>query len=367
MNQTSRRIQRVYQRIQNEIPDAIFIKNSVEPHIDLSFFYFTNLESGIFENSIFLAYPNGEASLYTSKLEEESAKEGSTRFKTTIFKDSKEKEMILKKIGTNIDKIGVNSRELTYQDLLILKKTLPNVKILDVSKAITEARLVKDDEEIKKLRTAAEITTKVWKNIPSILSNNVTESEVKAQISYQIQKEGATTAFEPITSFGINTAEPHYLGGNAELKSGDFALFDFGARNCRYCADLTRTLVVGRPSYKQRQIYDAVFEASDVALDMLKPGIEASEVHRKVVNTIASKGFRKEFTHSTGHALGLAVHDGATLSNTSKFTLEEGMVFTIEPGIYLPGFGGVRIEDDVLIRKGDCEILTSTGREMLEI
>jgi len=367
MNPTAQRIQRVYQRIKDEIPDVIFIKNSIEPHLDLSFFYFTNLESGVFENSIFLAYQNGEASLYTSKLEEESAKEGISRFKTKIFKDSKDKTMILKKIGASIDKIGVNSRELTYQDLLSLKKILPNVKILDVSKAIAEARLVKDDEEIKKIRKAAEITTKIWQNIPSLLKNNVTENEVKAQISYQIQKNGSTLAFEPIVSFGENTAESHYLGGNAKLKKGDLALFDFGAKYSRYCADLTRTLVFSHPSDKQKRIYNTVFEANKVGLDTLKAGIEAHEVHRKVADFIASKGFKKNFTHSTGHALGLSVHDGATISSESNFLLEEGMVFTIEPGIYLPGFGGVRIEDDVLIRKKGCEILTSAVRELLEV
>lgn len=367
MNITADRIQRVFKNIDNELPDAIFIKNSIDPHIDLSFFYFTNLESGIFENSIFLAYPNGKASLYTSKLEEESAKHSSTRFNTKIVEKTTDQNKILKDFSSSIDKIGVNSNELTYKDFLNLKKVIPKVKILDISKAITKTRIIKDKLEILRLRKAAKITTNIWKTIPPIIKKNITENEIKAHISYQIQKENATSSFEPIVAFGKNAAEPHYLGGNALLKTGNFALFDFGARHRRYCADLTRTLIMGPPSNKQKQMYETVLEANNVGIDAMREGEEACEIHKKVTKIIASRGYEKEFTHSTGHALGLSVHDGATINANSKFTLKEGMVFTIEPGIYLHGLGGVRIEDDILIRKNRCEILTSTGRELLEI
>lgn len=367
MSITTDRVKRVFKNIDNELPDAIFIKNSIEPHIDLSFFYFTGLESGVFENSFFLAYPNGEASLYTSKLEEESAKQGSTRFEIIILEKLIDKNKILKNISSSIDKIGVNSSELTYQDFLYLKKIMPKVRILDISKAISKTRLIKDNLEIIRLRKAAKITTNIWETIPSILKKNITESEVKAHISYEIQKENSTSAFEPIVAFGSNSAEPHYLGGKAVLKRGNFALFDFGARHNRYCADLTRTLIMGRPSDKQKQMYDSVLEANNVGIEAMREGEEACEIHKKVSKIIESRGYKKEFTHSTGHSLGLSVHDGATINLDSKFILKEGMVFTIEPGIYLPGFGGVRIEDDVLIHKNSCEILTSTGRELLEI
>ncbi|MFQ6134911.1 MAG: M24 family metallopeptidase [Nitrososphaerales archaeon] len=367
MNFTANRVRRVFQKIEDDTPDAIFIKNSTEPHIDLSFFYFTGLESGVFEDCVFLAYPDGDAVLYTSRLEEESAKEGSGRFKTMIFKDSGDLESRLKEVGSSLDKIGVNSRELTYRDLLRLKRILPDVKVIDVGDAIADARLVKDEEEIARLRRAADITSRVWETIPPMLKEGISEGEVKAQICYQIQKEASTLAFEPIVSFGTNTVEPHYLGGDGRLKAGDFALFDFGARHRRYCADMTRTLVFGRASDEQRRMYEAVAEANRIGVEAMEAGAVAGEVHRKVSNAIASKGFGERFTHSTGHAIGLSVHDGARINASSILILEEGMVFTVEPGVYIPGFGGVRIEDDVVVRKGGCEVLTSVGRELVEL
>ncbi len=367
MNVTSDRVKRVFKNIDNELPDALFIKNAIDPHIDLSFFYFTGLESGIFENSFFLAYPNGESSLFTSKLEEESTKKSSTGFKTIIFEKLFSQNKILKDIGSSIEKIGVNACELTYQDFLNLKRLMPKVKILDISKAISKTRQIKDETEIIIIRKAAKITTNIWKTIPSILKKDITENEVKAHITYQLQKENSTLSFETIVAFGKNTAEPHYLGGNETLKEGNFALFDFGAKHRRYCADLTRTIILGHPSDKHKQIYEIVLEANNIGLDAMREGEEACEIHKKVSKIIEYRGYKKEFTHATGHSLGLSVHDGYTINSNSKFTLKEGMVFTIEPGIYLPGFGGVRIEDDILIRKNSCEILTSTGRELLEI
>jgi Xaa-Pro dipeptidase len=367
MNFTASRTRRVFQKIKDETLDAVFIKNSTEPHIDLSFFYFTGLESGVFEDSIFLAYPNGEGTLYTSRLEEESAKEGSSRFKTVVFEVSGDLERHLKEVGSNLDKIGVNSRELTYRDLLNLKRILPDVKIIDVSDALADARLVKDEEEISRLRRAAEITSRIWQTIPTILKEGITEGEVKAQICYQIQKDASTLAFEPIVSFGANTAEPHYQGGENRLKAGDFALFDFGARHRRYCADMTRTLVLGQASDEQKRMYEAVAEANLLGIESISAGAVAGEVHREVSSAIASKGFGGKFTHSTGHSIGLSVHDGAKINASSNLILEEGMVFTMEPGVYIPGFGGVRIEDDVVVCKGGCEILTSGGRELVEL
>ncbi len=367
MNFTAERVRRVFQKIEGEAPDAILIKNSTEPHIDQSFFYFTGLESGLFEGCALLLHPDGEATLYTSRLEEESAKKGAGRFKITVFEDPRDLEARLREVGTDLGKIGVNTREVTYGDLLNLTKTMPNVKILDVSRSITASRLVKDEEEISRIRRAAEITSRIWRSIPLTLKENMSEGEVKAEICYLIQKEAAALAFDPIVSFGANTAEPHYFGGEGRLKTGDFALFDFGARYRRYCSDMTRTMVFGRASGEQRRIYEAVAEANRIGVAAIDAGVAACDVHRKVSEFIDSRGFRGRFTHSTGHAVGLSIHDGAKINASSTLVLEEGMVFTVEPGIYIQGLGGVRIEDDVVVRKGGCEVLTSAERDLLEI
>ena len=365
MSFTARRVRQIFQKIEDETPDIIFIKNSTEPHIDQSFFYLTGLESGIFEGSVLIAYPDGEARLYTSRLEEESAKEGSDRFKTTILQDPGDLEKHLKKLGSRSDTIGVDYQQLIYHDLLHLKRTLPDAKIIDVSEAIAYARLVKDKEEISRLSRAAEITSRVWETIIPMLKEGISEGEVKAQICYLIQREDSTLAFDPVVAFGANTAEPHYLRSDGLLKPGDFALFDFGARHRRYCADMTRTVVFGKVSDEQSRMYEAVVEANRIGIASMEVGAVAGEVHRKVSDTLASRGFGGRFTHSTGHAVGLSVHDGAKINGSSNLVLDEGMVFTVEPGVYVPGFGGVRIEDDVVVRKGGCETLTSSSRELV--
>ncbi len=367
MNSTSGRIRRVFHRIEGELPEVLLIKNSTAPHIDLSFFYFTGLESGVFENSVFLAYPDGDSTLYTSSLEEESTKKTSNRLKTIITDDDQQLDNYLKKLCSNIGKIGVNSKEITYKDILYLQRILPNVKLIDVSSAITATRLIKEKEELAHIKKAAYITCSIWDVIIQMLEDGVSESEVKAEICFRIRKESSALAFEPIVSFCTNTAEPHYLGGDGRLKNGDFVLLDFGARHRNYCADVTRTLVYGKASTEQRQLFETVAAANLIGIESIKAGVEAREVHHKVSHTIVSKGFGTYFTHATGHAIGLSVHDGAQINASSNLVLEEGMVFTVEPGVYIPSFGGVRIEDDVVVHKDGCEILTSLKRELVEL
>ncbi|MCL4436576.1 MAG: Xaa-Pro peptidase family protein [Thaumarchaeota archaeon] len=368
MSFTAQRIRKVFQKIgEDSAVDAVLIQNAIEPHVDQAFFYFTGLESGIFENCVFLAYPDGDAVLYTSSLEAESALEGKNRFKVVVFDDYADLESRLKEATSGAERIGVNAQELTYRNLLRLKKGLRPVKFRDVSDAVAAARLVKDEDEILRLRKAAEITSRVWKEVVPMLRAGILEDEVKAQICYLLMKEGASLSFESIVAFGAESAEPHYLGGEGRLKRGDFALFDFGGRYQRYCADMTRTIVFGRASAEQRRMYEAVLEANREGLGAVKAGVTADDVHRQVSDVIDRAGFNGRFIHSTGHSLGLSVHDGARLGAYSKLVLEEGMVFTVEPGVYIPGVGGVRIEDDVVVKRGGCEVLTSAGRELMEL
>ncbi len=372
MNFTAQRIRKVFQRIgESNAVDAVLIQNATDPHVDQAFFYFTGLESGIFENCVFLAYPDGDAVLYTSSLEEESARKGENRFKVVVFDDYADLENHLKEAMSGAERVGVNAQELTYRSFLRLKGGLQGVKFRDVSDAVAGARLVKDEEEILRLRKAADITSRIWEAVVPMLKAGISEDEVKAQICYLLMKEGASLSFDSIVAFGAASAEPHYHGvshsSRSRLKLGDFALFDFGGRYQRYCADMTRTLILGRASAEQRRMYEAVAEANRVGLDVVKAGVVAGDVHRQVSDVIDRMGFGGRFIHSTGHSLGLSVHDGARLGASSSLVLEEGMVFTVEPGVYIPGVGGVRIEDDVVVKRGGCEVLTSASREMVEL
>jgi Xaa-Pro dipeptidase len=368
MGYMERRIRRIYGKIEGKTPDAIVIQNSSAPYVDQTLFYITGLESGLFEGSTLFAYPDGKVVLYTSRLEEESARRrGSGKFEIEIYDNPADLRRLLLDAGSGLGRIGLNGRALNYRSYTKLRKALPGVIISDVSDAVASARAVKDDEEIERIRGAAESTCKVWETLPPMLENGVSEAEVAANICYGVMREGASLAFDPIVAFGAASAEPHYQGGGGRLRSGDLALFDFGARNRRYCADLSRTVVSGRPSAEQRRMYETVLEASRVGLDAIYEGAVAGEAHRLVSDVIDKRGFGGYFVHSTGHSLGMSVHDGQRIGESSNLVLEEGMVFTVEPGVYLPNFGGVRIEDDVVVRQHGCEILTSTGRDLLEV
>jgi Xaa-Pro dipeptidase len=205
--------------------------------------------------------------------------------------------------------------------------------------------------------------------ISDILNENIFEYEVAAEIDYLLQKNGAnSSAFTTISSFGKNTSNPHYTHGNYKLKDGDFILCDFGARYKRYNSDMTRTFVLGKPNQKQKKIYETVLKSQEKGFENIKPGIAAKDVHNVVNDFINKTEFKDLFIHSTGHSLGMDVHDpGVGFNSKCDITLKENMVLTVEPGIYLPNLGGVRIEDDILIKEDGIEILTTASRYFIEI
>ena len=359
------RIKNIFDKVEKTI-DAIIIKNSVHPHIDENFFYITGLDKGIFEQTIAILYSDGGADILVSELEAESAKK--TDVHIHVYKNKEDQNNIFKKLTTSFKNIGINFDGIVYQDFYQLKKILPDSKFIDVSHAFTESRIIKDECEIENIRKSCKIADAVMEKIPDILHEGIHEYEVAAEIDYIMQRNGAEKpAFETISSFASNTAEPHYTHGDGKLKKGDFALFDFGASFKRYNSDITRTFTFGKAEKRQREMHKTVFEAQKVGFDLIAPGIIAKEVHNAVNSYIDNTKFKGRFIHSTGHSLGLAVHDGPGFTPDSNIELKENMVLTVEPGIYLPDFGGVRIEDDILIKKKGLELLTKSSRELIEI
>jgi len=351
----------------DEKPGAIFIKNSVEPFIDENFFYATNLEKGLFEGSAAIIFPDGNIDLIVSELESESAKKANAELK--VYKNKEEFDNFLKESLSSIDKIGINANSIVYKDFVKLRDILPGKKLLDVSIGFSKARSIKDFDEIQRIRKATNIVDKVMEKIPAILKEDMFEYELAAEIGYLLQKYGADkSAFDIISSFGKNAAEPHYTHGETKLKNGDFVLCDFGACFKRYNSDITRTFVFGKASENQKKMYEVVKNAQQVGFNAIKNDIEASFVHKEVESFINDTEYNGRFIHSTGHSLGLSVHDGGVgLSSESTAKLKENMVLTVEPGIYIPGFGGVRIEDDILVKKDGIEILTKFSRDFIEI
>ena len=229
--------------------------------------------------------------------------------------------------------------------------------------------MIKSPREISMIKKACEIADRVMDDIRNYVKKNMTENELASEIDYHLQRYGAQhPAFETIASFGSHTAMPHYTHDQSKLNEGDFILCDFGACFNKYHSDMTRTFVFGTASEKQKQIHETVWMAQQNALQLIRPGVQANEVHERVKSFIDSGPFKDCFIHSTGHSLGLSIHDpGIGFYSTCEERLQEKMVLTVEPGIYIKGYGGVRIEDDILVTKEGCISLTNASKELQEI
>jgi Xaa-Pro dipeptidase len=367
-----RRTSRIFQQIDKDEkitvkPDLILVANAGEPHTDYSFFYITGFPQGLFEGSALLARRDGEVSVFTSPLEEAIAKAYGKGIEIYSSRD-KQKEDIKRVAGRKTKTVGLNYPDLTVSLFRGFQSIFKEAKFVNVAEPITNARAIKDQIEIEAIEKACNIASRAYEKIPPLLKDGMTESEIAAQLAYDMQRAGGSgVSFQSLVSFGKNSAMPHYSAGQAKLRKGQFVLMDYGTKYMRYCSDITRTLVYGRASSEQKRIYQIVKEANEIGIENCKPTMTGAQVQLKAAEVINSTEYRGRFIHSLGHSLGLAVHDpGPGLSVKIKTKLEPGMVLTVEPGIYIPSLGGVRIEDDVLITKNEPRILTSAPRELIE-
>lgn len=302
----------------------------------------------------------------SSDLEELSARKAGV--KTTVFESRAEREEILSRKLKGFSRIGVNSQEITHANYKHIKKCAKKARLLDVSKELAGARKTKDDEEISRIRRACEIASKTAEEIPSLVKAGVVETEAAAELNYEMMKLGAEgPAFGTNASFGPATAEPHYVPGPRRLRKGQLALFDFGAAYKKYVSDITRTFVCSSPNSRQKGMYDVVLSAQEAALDAIRDGVHGKDVDKAARDVIDGSRFKGRFIHGTGHGIGLSVHDPGVISPQRDMILKEGMVMTVEPGAYIKGFGGVRIEDDVLVTKNGCKILTKASKDFIRI
>ncbi len=200
-----------------------------------------------------------------------------------------------------------------------------------------------------------------------MLREGMTEIELSGDIAHAIQKRGGKIAFDTIVCFGETGSQPHYSPADVALQAGDMILVDFGTQLNDYCSDITRMYLFGGASAEQRAMFDVVREAQAAALALTTAGTPAKAVHEKVVEIIDATEYKGRFIHGTGHSIGLEVHDGGGINGVSELTLEPGMVMTVEPGVYVPGFGGVRIEDTVLVTESGPDILTPVTKDLVEV
>jgi len=245
-----------------------------------------------------------------------------------------------------------------------------DITLRSTERVVEQARLIKDPFEVATLREAAARLDTVMPQVLHAVRAGGREREIAAVIEMAMRDAGyERMAFDTIVASGPHSAMPHYRAGTRVLTSGDLVVLDFGGVLDGYCCDLTRTVSIGPPSREARRVYDAVRDAHAAAVAAVKPGIDASAVDAAARELLRGRGLGDVFGHGTGHGLGLEVHEeprvGKPRTDLPPVTLAPNMVFTIEPGAYLPGFGGVRIEDDVLVTEHGCELLTHVQREEL--
>ncbi len=266
-------------------------------------------------------------------------------------------------------RLGYEEQQITLSTYRRLRSTVNKTTTMHITKGVVETlRRVKDAQEIEIIRKACKIVDATFDAVVKEIRTGMSEKDVALLIDYTMRKLGADKdGFDTIAAFGPNSACPHHSPGDDLLRGGGFLKMDFGARYRHYNSDITRTVCIGKPTGKQREVYDVVLEAQLKAIDAITPGIPGKEIDSVARDFIASRGYGANFGHGLGHALGILVHDGPALSQTSDVALEPGMVVTVEPGVYIEGWGGVRIEDDVLVTESGCEVLTHATKKMLAI
>lgn len=236
------------------------------------------------------------------------------------------------------------------------------------SSYLERARIIKTAEEISYIKKAEDIGVKAFEHILGIIKDGITENDIAAEIDYYMRCMGAEkTSFDTIVISGKKTSMPHGTPSSKKIQKGDFITMDFGCVYNGYCSDMTRTIVLGKATDKQKEIYDIVLRAQLEGLNYLKAGIYACDADKVSRDIIKNAGYGEFFGHSLGHGVGLLIHELPNVSPKSDYILEENMVVSCEPGIYIPDFGGVRIEDLVVIKKDGIENLTDLDKKFIEI
>jgi len=265
-----------------------------------------------------------------------------------------------------ISRLGLEGDFLTYQQYQELGGLLKGVEMVSIAGMLEELRVIKTPEEIELIRKAVEITDQAFTHILGYLKPGITESEVALELEYQMKKSGAERlSFDSIIASGPRSSLPHGVASSRVLQWGDLVKMDFGCIYQGYCSDMTRTVILGEANSKQKEIYQIVLEAQLASLDALSPGKTGREMDSIARRIITEKGYGDNFGHGLGHGVGLEIHEKPALAFRDETILQPGMAVTIEPGIYLPGWGGVRIEDLAIVTPEGKEILTKSTKDLI--
>ena len=274
----------------------------------------------------------------------------------------------LHKVTSRMNRIGVEGHVISYSSYHQLEQSLPE-KLVPLTNVVEKLRQVKDEGELQMIREAARIGDEVFSELCRYkIAPGVSERELASQIVYLLRNKGcANEAFTTIVLAGENAALPHGQPGESRLNPGDMLTMDFGGFYSGYAADMTRTVAIAEapPDFQHR--YQVVLEAQKLGVSLVKAGAACRDIDTAVRNCLKDYGLEEYFQHGTGHSLGLEIHEAPAISSRSDAVLEENMVVTVEPGIYIAGWGGIRIEDTVIVKNGGCEVITHSDKNLLII
>jgi Xaa-Pro aminopeptidase len=269
--------------------------------------------------------------------------------------------------GKNL-RYGFETEYLTFFNKERLQNNLKGALLIPIRDFIEQFAIIKDPNEVEMIEKAAAITDKAFERILGYIRPGLRENEVRAELEYQMMVMGSEQpAFETIIASGHRSALPHGVATTKKIAKGDFVTFDFGAQVGGYVADFTRTIVIGKATERQKKIYNIVLKAQEAAIRKVKPGVEGKVLDKTARDIIEKAGYGKYFGHGLGHGIGIYVHSKPSLGKMSPDIMKKGMVFTVEPGIYLPGWGGVRIEDDVLVTANGGRVLNHSPKKLLVV
>ncbi|MGC8640652.1 MAG: M24 family metallopeptidase [Isosphaeraceae bacterium] len=276
-------------------------------------------------------------------------------------------QAIVQAVGAlEVRRLGFESAVLTVADWDKLRQALPNVSLVATAEQVEKLRQIKDEQEIAAIREAIDYAEKAFLSVRGQLREGLTEKEVADLLDWSMRQCGATgSSFPAIVAVGVRSALPHARPtDDARIGDDDFVLFDWGATGRPYKSDLTRVVVTGKVTPEFEKVYRTVLEAQERAIASVRPGVKAVDVDAEARSVIEEAGFGRFFDHGLGHGLGMEIHEAPRLRKESQTLLQPGMIVTVEPGIYLPDWGGIRIEDDVLVTSEGCEILTHLPRTL---
>lgn len=346
---SANRIKKIKEILAQKNIDALLISN------EKNIYYFTEFSGGY----RLLIPVDGESTLFVHAVNYEAANEMAKNVRINLIKIGERADTkILSEIANHGFK-SVGFDRLSAHEYVKITNNMKDLKLEYLEDSIWSLRKIKDEEEVALIHKAAEITSRGMKKALEIIKPGLKEWEIAAEVEYEMRKAGSSgVAFDTIVCSGPESSFPHGGLGEREIKYGDLVVIDIGAKYRGYCADMTRTVVAGNPSERQKHLLETLSEAQSLAISRLKDSVKAKDIDEVARKYIAERGYGEYFVHSLGHGVGLDIHEPPMISPVSEEVLSQWNIVTIEPGIYIPKFGGARIEDTILVLKENAVKLT---------